>query len=98
MDQDTPDINFSEDPNDAETPDINFTELEEHETADIHFDEITDETIEKQRFETEDDDIDDLDEPDQYVEGDDIGGIDESVNNSKSSKFFLFVIQFEFSF
>ncbi|XP_031630367.1 DNA polymerase epsilon subunit 4 isoform X2 [Contarinia nasturtii] len=68
----TPDMEFSEDvAMEQETPDIHFDELHaEDETPDINFSEIfTDKN--QERFIAEESDIDDLDEPDQYVDEDD---------------------------
>lgn len=60
----TPDLNFSEDMAEQETPDINFSEIELNPGAD------TANKI-REHYTAEDSDIDDLDQPDQYVEGDD---------------------------
>ncbi|XP_055311369.1 DNA polymerase epsilon subunit 4 [Sitodiplosis mosellana] len=62
----TPDMDFSENIAIQETPDINFSEIGLDPAPDT-------DTANKshERFTTEDSDIDDLDEPDQYVEGED---------------------------
>lgn len=77
--QETPDLDFSENPIE-ETPDIHFSEEEQvdrilgeidQETPDIDFsDNIATKYYSHQNKEGDDSDIDDLDEPDQYVEDD----------------------------
>lgn len=83
----------------AETPDINFSEniteqdITEQETPDINFSEIVLETGPNkanksyERFTADDSDIDDLDEPDQYVEKDDeTEDLNQESNNKNNSE------------
>lgn len=74
--QETPDMVFSEDAMEQETPDIDFSNnINEMETPDIEFSEniLMDsmENSREQRFGADESEIDDMDEPDQYVEDDD---------------------------
>lgn len=76
----TPDIDFSEDITEQETPDINFSEPvlgTDQNTANKSY----------ERFTADDSDIDDLDEPDQYVERDDeTEDINQESNNKNHSE------------
>lgn len=69
----TPDINFSEDFVEQETPDIDFNEINTAETPDIDFGEdfAAAGNQSREQLAIDDEDIDDLDEPDQYVEHED---------------------------
>lgn len=88
MEQETPDMDFDDNPAEQETPDIDFSNMHEAETPDIEFSEPVTDTANKshERFATEDSDIDDLDEPDQYVEDEDDANDanNESINNNDS--------------
>lgn len=66
----TPDMDFGENIAEQETPDINFSEIDLHQHAEPDVDADT-ENKSNERFTAEDSDIDDLDEPDQYVEEED---------------------------
>lgn len=75
--QETPDLDFSENAMEQETPDIDFSNINEIETPDIDFSEnILIDSIDKshERFGADESEIDDLDEPDQYVEDEDNDG------------------------
>lgn len=73
--QETPDLDFSENPMEQETPDIDFSDVNAIETPDIDFSENAVETVntshERERIFNDENDIDDLDEPDQYVDEED---------------------------
>lgn len=75
--EETPDLEFSENAIEQETTDIDFSNNlnDEMETPDIEFSEnILIDSMEKsheQRFPADESEIDDMDEPDQYVEDED---------------------------
>lgn len=75
--EETPDLEFSENIMEQETPDIDFSNNinDEMETPDMEFSEnILIDSMEKsheQRFGADESEIDDMDEPDQYVEDED---------------------------
>lgn len=71
--QETPDLDFSQNPMEQETPDIDFSDFNAIETPDIEFSENVVETVNTshERNFTDENDIDDLDEPDQYVDEED---------------------------
>lgn len=79
--KETPDLEFSENPTEQETPDFDFSNINQ-----IEISENVDE-----HFGADESDIDDLDEPDQYVEDDDENADvaqnqSATDNNSESSK------------
>lgn len=82
--QETPDMDFSENAMDEETPDIHFHNIHEMETPDLDFSENahadSNDKI-QERFGVDESEIDDMDEPDQYVEDDDYGGGDDDVDD-----------------
>lgn len=93
----TPDLDFDGYAMEQETPDIDFSNIDESETPDINFSEnVLIDSIDKghERFGADESDIDDMDEPDQYVEDetdDDAAiaadGSNESITNDKSESF-----------
>lgn len=66
-DQETPDINYSENLMETETPNIDFAEHEENEKAELNLDKIGAVQIDKRSVETEGSDIDELEEGDDGV-------------------------------
>lgn len=88
--QETPDMDFSENLAEQETPDMNFDDVNAEETPDMNFSEIGPDTVNTnhERFAADDSDIDDLDEPDQYIEGDDddVGDSNQETSNQNNSE------------
>lgn len=84
----TPDMDYNEDSAEQETPDLNFSEIAFEQQRINAIDANTD-TINKswEHFTANDSDIDDLDEPDQYVEGDnDADETNQETNNQNHSE------------
>lgn len=81
----TPDMDFGENVAEQETPDIDFSEIDLHQNPDTDADTVNKSS---ERFTAEDSDIDDLDEPDQYVEEEDDseGAKQDSSNKSDHSE------------
>lgn len=76
--QETPDINFTEVGNAAETPDMDFND---------HLEAVATEAGNQSRERADgfdDDDIDDLDEPDQYIEGEGIATTTDDTNEESN--------------
>lgn len=74
----TPDMDFGDDIAEQETPDINFSEI------DVNIDQDIDAANKiRERYTADDSEIDDLDEPDQYVKGEDDA---EDINQDSSNQ------------
>lgn len=87
--QETPDLIFSENAMEEETPDIDFSNnINEMETPDIEFSEnILIDSMEKSHdewFGADESEIDDMDEPDQYVEDEDENNDDDDDDENGS--------------
>lgn len=86
--QETPDMDFSENVMEQETPENNFDEINAEETSDMNLSEmVLVHTANEELFAGDDSDIDDLDEPDQYVEGeDDVEDSHQETSNQNNSE------------
>lgn len=92
----TPDLDFSQNQMEQETPDIDFSDINAMDTPDIDFSENAVDTVNtsRERFAVEEEDIDDLDEPDQYIgEDDDIGNANNDATENINSETGLLMLQ-----